>query len=202
MTIYNWPDQLKPNSLRIGLTANTGSFESPLNKSVMTHRFPGERWKAVLEFNTLDNNKTREVDILQAFIWKLGGMNGRFYMGDFSKPGAPARGAPVVIGNGQYGGLLTTGGWLPNQIIIPMGSYFSINNELKFATSDIVSNAGGVATLEFVPWLRVSPADGDVIVTDKPTGMFRLAGDDEGMFDISPGMHAETTINVVEAFNV
>lgn len=200
MTVYAWPDELEPNSMTFGLSANTALFESPLNRSVMSHRFLGERWRGKLEFNALDNNNVRELDILQAFIWKLGGKNGRFTMGDFSKRGAPARGAPVVNGAGQYGGLLSTSGWIPNEIVLPMGTYFSIDNELKFTTADIVSNAGGFATLEFAPWLRKSPADGAVIVTDNPTGMFRLA-DDSQLFDIVAG-NAEISIEVVEAFNV
>ncbi len=203
MTIYTWPSELIPNKLTFGLSANTGVFESPFNNAVMTHRFLGERWRATLEFNALDNHNqaARELDILQAFLWKLSGKNGRFTMGDFAKPGAPALGTPLVVGGSQYGGLLQTDGWTPDEIVLPMGSYFTINGELKFVISDIVSNSGGVATLEFAPWLRVSPADGDAIITENPTGMFRLASDDQ-IFNMKPGMNAEISIDVVEAFNV
>lgn len=200
MTVFAWPKTLKPNTMTFGLSANTGVFESPLNKSVMTHRFLGERWRGSLVFNALDNNTIRELDILQAFIWKLSGKNGRFTMGDFTKLGSPARGTPVINGNGQYGGLISTRGWLPNEVVLPMGTYFTVNGELKFTTDDIVSNASGIASIEFTPWLRTSPVDGEAIITENPTGMFRLA-DDSQLFDMSAG-NAEITIDIIEAFNV
>lgn len=198
--IYTWPDELVPNEISFGKIANTGIFESPLNKSVRTHRYIGERWRASMTFGTLDNNTIRELDILEAFLFKLGGMSGRFMMGTFYKKGAPAKGNPVVIGNNQMGGLLQTGGWTPNRVVIPMGQYFSVNGELKMAINDITSNAGGVATLEFTPWLRKSPLDGDAIVTDNPMGMFRLASDDQSFGHVAG--NSEITIDVVEAFNV
>lgn len=203
MAIIEWPSKVIPNAMSINLVHNSIGFTSPYNQSMMTHKLPGARWRASLSFNTLDDfNGVDEISRLQAFLWSLEGINGRFLMWDFTKPGMPEKGSPVVNGPNQYGGLLNTRGWRPNSLVIPAGRYFSINNELKFATKDLYSNSLGICTLEFTPWIRIPPADGDVITTDKPKGMFRLVDNDQGNFNLTPGLEASITIEVVEAFHV
>lgn len=200
--IKSWPEKVIPNSININLVHNAKSFSSPLNNSVTTHLFPGAMWKATLSFTSLDNFTTNEIETLQAFIWSLGGIDGRFLMWNFSKKGTPEKGAPVVSVGGQYGGALQTKGWVPNVMVIPMGSYFSVNNELKFVTEDVYSDSNGECVLRFTPWLRVSPAVDDVITTDRPKSIFRLADNEQGNFSLTPGLEATINIEVVEAFNV
>lgn len=200
--LKEWPEGLIPNNISVNLVHNAKVFSSPLNNSVVTHTFPGAMWKFTLSFGTLDNFNRDEIEQLQSFIWSLNGVDGRFLMWNFSKRGTPEKGSPVVSSNGQYGGILQTNGWQPNQLVIPRGSYFSVNNELKFITEDMWSDSVGNCALMFTPWLRKSPAIGDKITTNKPKSIFRLADNDQGVFDLTPGLEATTTIEIVEAFYV
>lgn len=202
MSLEYWPAAVLPNSISINLTSNSRNFNSSFNNSVSSHRFPGSMWMMSLNFDSLDNFGVREIDILQSFLWSLDGVDGRFYARDFSKPGIGEKGTPTVNGNDQYGGLLSTKGWLPNQLVIPRGKYFSVNDELKYSTQDIWSNDGGIATLTFTPWLRNPPKNNDAIITSNPRGIFRLADNDQGMFDLTPGLEGTTSIEIVEAFSV
>ncbi|AUS01883.1 hypothetical protein NVP2044O_19 [Vibrio phage 2.044.O._10N.261.51.B8] len=202
MTLPVWPEGISPNSMSVNLVHNSKSFSSPYNGSTMSHKFPGARWVATLNFDALDNFGVKEVDILQSFIWSLEGEAGRFMMHNFSKPGSPEKGAPVVMGDNQYGGLLNTSGWTPNRLVVPRGHHFAVNNELKVATEDLYSADNGVCTMRFTPWLRTPPANGAAITTDKPKGMFRLVDDEQGYFDLTPGLEGTVSIQVVEVFNV
>lgn len=202
MSILQFPTEIIPNSMNIILSSNSRSFESTFNYSVNTHSFPGRQWTATLNFDTLDNYGVREIDILQAFIWSLDGVNGRFMCPIFGRRGRPAYGNPVVSGSGQTGGTLVTSGWLPNRLVLPKAHYFQVGDELKQVKEDVVSNAAGEAALTFNPWLRSSPTDGDEIITDSPQGMFRLSSNDQGNFSISEGYQGSVSIDIVEAFYV
>lgn len=197
-----FPEEVLPNSMVINLRSNSKTFESSFNRSTRTHRFPGEQWVMSLNYDTLDNFTKPEIDILQSFLWQLNGANGRFYCRDYSKPNGRTRGNPVVLGNNQYGSLLLTTGWTPNQLVIPRGNYFSVNDELKYVTEDIWSNNLGQAILKFTPWLRNAPVNGDKINVSNARGIFRLTDDDQGTFNLTPGLEGTLSINIVEAFIV
>lgn len=197
-----FPEEVLPNSMSINLRSNSKMFESPFNRSASSHRFPGEQWVMTLNYSTLDNFTKPEIDILQSFIWSLQGVNGRFYARDYTKRNVRAKGNPVVQGDDQYGSVLTTSGWTPNQLVIPRGHYFSVNDELKYATKDIWSGSTGVAVMEFTPWLRNSPASGTPINVSNARGVFRLADNDQGTFELTPGIEGTLTLNLVEAFSV
>lgn len=197
-----FPEEVLPNSMSINLRSNSKAFESSFDRTVSTHRFPGEQWVITMNYDTLDNFTKPEIDILQSFIWQLQGVNGRFYCRNYSKPNGRTKGNPVVLGNNQYGALLLTAGWTPNQLVIPRGNYFSVNDELKYVTEDIWSSATGQAILKFTPWLRNSPANGDKINVSNARGIFRLQDNDQGLFNLTPGLEGTTVVNIVEAFNV
>ncbi|USD68139.1 hypothetical protein [Vibrio sp. SCSIO 43136] len=194
-----WPESLQPSSLDWHLQFNTKSFKSPFNNSERTHGFPGAHWQGTLTFRNLVEE---QADNLKSFLWSLQGANGRFLLWDMSRPGRPEFGEPVVAQANQKGGLLQTAGWVPNQLVLARGHYFSVNNELKCAMEDIWSSEAGVAILKFEPWLRKSPALGDKVTTDYPCGMFKLKDDNQGKLAMRPGIFSNTKIEVVEAFYV
>ncbi len=198
MAVVDYPSTLIPNSMSLNLVSNTKSFSSSFNQSVQTHRFPGEHWKASLSFNNL---YPYELVDLKSFVWGLGGADGRFYMPLFDNLGKPAKGTPVVLGPDQVGGLITTNGWTPNTIVLNKGDYFEINGEVKMVTANAVSSSTGTATLTFVPWLRTAAQTGQAIITDRPSGLFKLADDGQGEIDFEPGF-GNISIEVVEAFYV
>ena len=202
MAIIDYPEIIVPNSFNLNLKSNSKMYKSSFNMSTSTHRFPGAHWTATLNFDTLDNFTLPELDILQAFIWSLDGVSGRFRIPIFGKRGSPSQGNPVVNGDQQSGGLLSVRGWDPMELVIERGSYFRIGDELKQASEDVISNAAGVATMRFHPWLRATPVDGTPIVTDQPTGVFRLMDNDQGDFNLVEAYQGTLSIAIMEAFNV
>ncbi|WP_412497294.1 hypothetical protein [Vibrio fluvialis] len=193
-----WPEHLMPSTMEWHLKPNTQTFTSKFNQSTRTANFPGAHWIGVMTFKNLTRDEARQLEV---FIRSLGGANGRFLLRDLKTPGRPAKGSPVVSIAGQTGGVIMTSDWLPNQLIMQAGDYFSVGQELKQSKVDVIANSAGSATLEFYPWLRHSPAVGEPIITDHPVGVFRLKDDDQGRM-ASRAMFSDVSVEVVEAFYV
>ncbi|EOW9224863.1 hypothetical protein ACN26P_003395 [Vibrio cholerae] len=196
--IKPWPDHLRPNAMDWHLQANTKTFTSSFNNSIRTASFPGEQWIGTMTFNRLSREKARDLEV---FVRSLSGASGRFLLRDLKSKGRPAKGVPVVAQADQTGGLLLTSGWLPNQLVMRAGDYFSVGDELKQSKVDVLSSASGTAILEFYPWLRHTPSVGAAIITDRPAGIFRLSDDRQGKLSNRPE-YSDTTIEVIEAFYV
>ncbi len=192
--IIELPAGVRPSTMNLTFASNTKLFESTFNKSTSTAKFAGDRWKLTLNFENLD----WEIDALTAFMINLGGMSGRVRVPVFHRLGEPARGNPTVNGGGQTGGLLVTKDWKPNQLVLGIGKFFQVGDELKMVTKDIVSDASGNATLEFAPWIRSEPADNSEIITYQPSGIFRPE-DDEMTMNLEPG-DGSFSISLTEAF--
>lgn len=197
-----WPTAVIPDSISINCKANNKTFTSSLNGSEQTAGFMGDKWIVSISFNNLDNFDLPEIEILQSFIWSLQGVNGRFKMWNFSKKGKPALGTPLVKGFENSGSICNTSGWTPNRIILNQGDFIEFNNELKMITKDIVSESTGDALLYFVPPIRNIPDDNVAVITDKPCGVFRLADDDQGSFDMTAGLEATCSLELIEAIYV
>lgn len=178
MTIHTWPTLTRyaPGSLEWSLVSNTQTFSSPLSGSVQTMEMPGARWKFTFPMDSL---LADDAALLRAWLVRLRGQSGRFYMHNMAHPlpRGVGGGAPVISGAGQSGISLVTSGWPAGATILKAGDFFEVNSELKMVVSDAVSNGSGVATLTFEPPLRNSPANGAVITTNKPKGIFKLDED-------------------------
>jgi len=198
MALVEYPMSIIPNSMSLNLRANTKTFTSSFNNSRLTSKFPGKHWVASLSFSNL---YPRELAELKAFLWALDGSSGRFYLPLFDNTGSPAKGTPVALGTDQTGGFLLTNGWSPSSIVLNVGDYFEINNELKMVTSTVSSSSTGQATIAFTPWLRTAAQTGDAITTLNPKGMFMLTDDSQGEIDFDPGF-GSVSIDIVEAFYV
>ncbi|CAL9955991.1 distal tail protein [Vibrio phage 1254] len=194
--IIELPAGVEPSTMSLTFASNTKLFESTFNKSTSTAKFAGDRWKLTLNFDNLD----WEIDALTAFMINLGGMSGRVRVPAFHRLGEPARGTPVVNGGGQTGGLLLTRGWKPNQLVLGIGKFFQVGDELKMVTKDIVADASGNATLEFAPWIRHQPDNNTEIITYRPSGIFRPE-EDEMTMSLEPG-DGSFSISLTEAFYV
>ena len=194
--IVDIPEHIKPRSMDLSLASNTKTFESTFNKSTTTAKFVGDRWQMSLSFENLD----QEIDDLSSMLFSIGGMSGRIRVPPYHRIGAPAAGIPVVQGDNQTGGLLVTDGWLPNRVVLRAGQFFQVGEELKMLTEDARADSMGNATLQFVPWLRESPANNADIITKRPTGLFRLT-EDVATMSLSP-MNGEVSLSLTEAFYV
>lgn len=155
--------------------------ESPFTFAQQTYKFAGERWEGEVTFKPVRRADAAEI---QAFMGELYGRYGTFLYGDpdFLKQGlrGAGGGTPLVNGASQTGNTMTIDG-LPNTTtnVYRKGDYFQLGTgtaaRLYMITQDISSNGSGQATLQFVPALRVSPADNQAITFTGAKGLFRAA---------------------------
>ena len=199
MTTLTFPS-LVPQSCEWALVSNTQAHRSPLNGTVQTLELPGSRWAATLRFDNLNQADTRT---MVAFLAKLRGRAGRFYLYDHSlaAPRGIATGTPLVKGASQTGASLITDGWTISQTgILKAGDYIGVNGELKIVTADVNSDGIGDATLSIEPPLRSSPADNAAITVTRPTCTMMLADDDQTKWSTQPGFWSGMVISCVEVF--
>lgn len=193
--MINWPAEIKPRSMSWGRVYNTRAFTSPFSQSQQIVGAPGAYWKCTLNFPTLNREKERR---LSTFIGSLQGMAGTFKLRPWTRPPGPAVGAAVVDGGGQAGGQLVTRNWTPSTIVLRMGDYATVNNQLLEVLQDVTSNAQGIAVVPISPWLRSPPANGATVNYQQPYALMRLM-QDEQMLDVQ-AVIASGTLECREAF--
>lgn len=149
-----------------------------------------------MNFQNLVNAEYSE---LVAFLTRLNGQQHRFtwydrgrdQLGNFG-------GTPLVAGASQTGRSLNIDGCSSSVTDwIKAGDWFSVNGELKMATTDADSDGGGAATLNFMPGLRSAPADNAPITTVNPAGQFLLAAPEAGWTRKLPDF-ADLQIDAIE----
>lgn len=179
MTILSLPASPKFRTAKFRLISNTQVFRSPLNGGAQTLELPGARWACAVQYPPMQR---AEAAAIQAFLVKLRGQAGRFYIGDASAitPRGTATGTPLVNGASQTGGQLITDGWSNGVTgILKAGDYLSfdtsVGRELKLVTADANSDGSGNATFSIEPPLRNSPADNAAITVSSPTCIMMLA---------------------------
>jgi hypothetical protein len=138
-----------------------------------------------------------------AFLVRLRGASGRFYLGDFGHPDnlGTCPGTPVVNGADQTGNTLATSGWTASQSgILLAGDYIQIGDKLKMVVIDADSDADGLATLTIEPPIEAgdAPADAASIVTSSPMGVFRLIDDEQAAWAISKNLRHSFTLEAEE----
>lgn len=105
-----------------------------------------------------------------------------------------------VVGAGQTGNSLVTGGWTPSVgLIVNAGDYFTVNDELKVCTAADGSAGDGSMTLYFEPSLRYSPANSTPITITSPTMLLSLTTDDVEWDLTTPVNHA-IAVSGIEAY--
>ncbi len=157
-------------SLAVAATATT----SPFSGSQQIQDWRGRWWVYEIEFSTTQGANARR---LSAFFDALQGPVGTFTFRDPSIQNPSGLGSPVVNGAGQTGTTLVTSGWSGTGLRV--GDFFSLGTlsalRLYRVTADAVPS-GGAATLQFVPVLRASPANGAALNVTNPGVLLRLAG--------------------------
>lgn len=170
---------------RFGLVANTQTFTSPLDKSVQTLEQTGARWRGTFELKPM---KRPSAAVWMAFLTELNGKAGRFFGFDplaRLPQGSGGGDSPLVKGATQTGKSLLTDAWSATQtgLLLP-GDYFEVNFELKMVTASVNSDGAGIATINFTPSLRTSPADNAVITINNPTCTMMLEEDGAANWDL------------------
>lgn len=184
-TIYTFPPTVPIADCKWSLVTNSQMMQSELSGAIQVAALPGDYWAAEITISDLVGREGRE---LTAFITRLRGMAGRFYLTPPAgqTPYGTALGSGVVSGAAQTGSSLTTSGWTPNQdSLLVAGDYFQVGYELKQVVATASSDALGNATIEFTPPLRTSPADGAAIITSNPACVMMLADDKQAAAAIS-----------------
>lgn len=197
MDVLEWPQDVCPASLTWKPESNSKTFRSPFNGASQTVRHPGTRWLCSLTFNNLDDDKSRRLD---ALISDLDGEWGRVKIRDWGRAGREPAGSPVVSDAGQTGVILHTKGWSPGVIVLRVGDYLTVNDELKRVTADVTSNSNGIAEIPIAPMLRSSPAPNIPIEIRSPYGIFKLRDGTQGSANRIPGGFSSYSIDFEEAF--
>jgi hypothetical protein len=196
MTTETFPS-IAPDRMRFGMVSNTQEHTSPLSGSTQTIELPSPRWVAEL---TYQRRPPEQAALLQAFLAKLRGRAGRFYMPNFQRaiPRGTIAGTLQVNGAAQTGSSLILDGATP-ATSFAIGDYFSVNYELKIVTAVATSDGAGNITVSFSPPLRASPADNAAVTLSSPTAIFRLE-EDKSYWDDEAGLSSDFTISCIEAF--
>ena len=163
-------------SLERRLVTATSLAASPFTGSAQVQDWGGEWWEYQIEMAQTQGRDGRR---LAAFFAQLGGARGRFLFRDPAIVQTPGTGDPIVDGAGQSGNMLATRGWAPDVPALLAGDFLSLGADsatrLYQLTADATADATGRATLNLVPRLRASPADGASLEIAAPAVLLRLA---------------------------
>lgn len=170
MTTFTFPT-IRGTRVRRTLASAAAATTSPFTGTQQIQDWDGEWWEATID---LEIKTGAEGRALSAFFAKLKGIVNTFLIVDPSICQSENYGSPLVDGADQAGNTLVTDGW--SAIGLQTGDFFSIgageDTRIYQLTADVVP-AAGVATLEFVPALRSSPADNEAIEVNNPQILLR-----------------------------
>lgn len=193
--MIEWPAELIPTTMDWGRVFNSRAFTSPFSQSQQIVMYPGAYWQCSLTFRNLSRERER---VLSTFIGSLSGMAGAFRLRPWTRPPGPARGEAVVDGSGNNAGTIASRNWTPNSVVLRLGDYVTVNDQLLEVLGDVQSNSSGNAVIPISPWLRASPANGAPINYREPYAVMRLSSDE---FSMSvQAIVAGATIQCREAF--
>ena len=182
-----------------GLLANTQIFRSPLDNTVQTLELTGARWRVGYDLPRMNR---AQAAAWTGFLSELLGPSGRFFGfdPDARTPRGTGNGTPLVQGGSQTGKSLTTDAWATNETVLLIGDYFTVNLELKMVTADVTSNGSGVATINFTPSLRASPANNAPLTITNPTTTMMLVDDEQAFWDTDMVALYGVSFSGIEAF--
>ena len=184
----------------IGLTQ---THESPFDGTLQTLEMPGARWELTATWPTLGPDDRR---LMAAFLASLRGRAGRFAFSpaQWSPRRATGGGAPVINGDFQVGGALSTRGWTALAQVMRAGDWLSYvdtrgRRRLHLVLADASADAAGVAALSISPPIRRAGADGAVVDVVAPAGVFMLPQDEAPQLSIRAPSFGQVTITMREA---
>ena len=169
-------------SIKITPNSVVAVSRSPFTRAIQVQVHQGQGWDFQV---TIMSGQRVDLEPWVAFLQKLNGQEGTFKLGDDvnSNPRGAADGAPLIDGALQVGNeinikgasngttnYLMEGDWIGfNQATIP---------RLYKVLADVDSDGSGNLTVTIWPNVNsaTSPADGAIVTTQSPKGIFRLAG--------------------------
>ncbi|MCJ7930971.1 hypothetical protein [Aeromonas sp. LsrichE-8G] len=199
--VIDWPVDLIPGEMSLGLESMTRSFESPWTGSVQTVETPGSKVVMQISFKGLPVDKARR---LEALVFSLDGQAGRVRLWDFGArlvgSPQPVRGVPVVTEALAMRKMFTSRGWTPGTKVLQVGDWIQIGDELKRVLADVTSDLSGGALIRVAPMLRGDYPSGTPLSVSRPSGVFMLRDDKAVTFQRSPGVFTDVSLSFVESF--
>lgn len=162
------------SSVSMTLAFNQGQHISPITKTEQILGRLGSYWTMEASLPPMKGADAAE---WRGFFGALRGRVGTFELAppDYTRRGAAAANG-AVNGATQSGISLVTDGWaLSVTGLLKRGDFFQAENQLYMITQDVNSDAGGNATLDFVPEIRTPPADNAVVEILAPKALMRLS---------------------------
>lgn len=136
-----------------------------------------------------------------AFLAKLNGPEGTFYIGDpdGQTPRGTGGGTPLVNGASQTGQDLITDGWNLSEAVLKAGDYIQIDDNLYKVLEDVTSDGSGNATISLFPKVRTAHANNASITTTNTKGLFRLNTKKASEWSANDLRHYTITFSGIEA---
>ena len=166
-----------------------------------TVTYPFAVW--ILE-GTLVEYDSPNARLIRSFLTQLEGPKNTFrlFVPGHSKPTTNYAGNALVnnvAGIAAGATSMAIDGLTASVPILNEGDYFTVNDELKIATTSISSNASGQATLSFMPALRKSLTDNTVVTFQNPTVLLHMQDNDAANWPLSPPYRHKFKISAIEA---
>jgi len=191
--------------------SKVNSFTLQRASNVLRSKFTGQGQRIVYPFAVWMLEATlNEVDGITAgrirsFLAQLEGQKNTFRL---PVPGhyRPLGGyTGAVIANGPAAARassLDVDGMAASRIVLTEGDYFTINDELKMVTADLMSSAGGSGVISFKPALRKPVADNTPLTIINPTVLMTAEDDDVASWGIGPPVRQSGKFNAMEAVDI
>jgi hypothetical protein len=197
MPARDMPIDLYPESMTCNLEFNSVVHTSSFNAKQQVERRPGDFWTFTFSYKDLEFDEARR---LHGFLLGLEGVLGTFNAKDYASFAVMGgmSGVASVVGSDNYGTSCLANVTPKNTLVFLVGDYVKISGNLHMITSDVMSNSIGVATLNFVPPLRVIPVAGSSILYDNFTVECRLKDNKQGRRSTSD-MQSSFSFDAIEA---
>lgn len=161
-------------SVTRSLRTAVGVTASPFTGTQQVQDWGGAWWEYSIEFAAVGLASGKA---FSAFFAALGGARTAFLFSDPTIKNTGGVGVPLVNGAGQTGTSLVTDGWSATGL--QAGDFFSLGADVStrlYQVTSAVVPVAGAATVQFVPALRVSPADNAALRVVSPQVLLRMAG--------------------------
>lgn len=185
MADYDWPADLVPFAQSFYLQPHSGGSESPFSRVTKVYELSAPRWICRMSFRGGHWGQSGPEALgprLDAMIARLHGRRHRVRLHDFRRPAMRATGWTSAAGNlAAAAGAATMAltGLRPGMLSVLAGDYVGGDGRPHIVLDDVVAGTDGTGTLTFEPPLAAAVAAGAALF-GKPTGLFRLTGDDAG----------------------
>lgn len=169
-----WPASLEPTDMTWGIVYNNRAFTSTLSNAQQVVGYPGAYWMCTLNFGVLFDEDERE---LTAFLGRLQGMYGTFYLPAFTRQRTDSIGSPTVVTANAQATTMLLEGVTASRKVFRLGDYITINGEMFEVVDDATSTSGGRVQLSLNKRIRKTIAAGAAVEYRNPYSEMRRMDD-------------------------